>query len=82
MRCITKNCSIPFALVAVLACFSLIAGCANSGGLSQPAAVPEIRPGVPAGYLPHNALPNSLALLPPSSRRDPCARVLPVLVIF
>lgn len=60
-----KNCSTLFALVAVLACFALIAGCASSGRLSQPAAVPEIRPGVPAGYLPRNALPDSFALLPP-----------------
>jgi acid phosphatase (class A) len=60
-----KNCSALFALVVLLACFSLIAGCASSGGLSQPPAVPETRPGVPAGYLPRNALPNSLALLPP-----------------
>ena len=78
MRCIMKNCSTLFALVAVLACFSLIAGCANSGRLSQLTAVPEIHPGVPAGYLPHNTLPNSLVLLPPFSRLDPCARALPL----
>jgi len=65
MRCIVKNCSTLFALVGVLVCFSLIGGCASSGGLSQPADVPEIRPDVPAGYLPRNTLPNSLALLPP-----------------
>jgi len=65
MRCIMKNCSILSAWVAVLACFSLITGCASSGRLSQPTAMPEIRPGVPAGYLPRNAVPNSLALLPP-----------------
>jgi len=65
MRCITKNCSTLFALVVVLACVSLMTGCANSGRLSQPTAVPEIRPGVPVGYLPRKALPNSLALLPP-----------------
>jgi hypothetical protein len=32
---------------------------------AQPADVPEIRPGVLAGYLSPEALPNSLALLPP-----------------
>ena len=64
MRCIMKNCPTLFALVAVLTCFVLIAGCASYGRLSQPTAVPEIRPGVPAGYLPRNALPNSLTLLP------------------
>ncbi len=65
MRCIMKNRSILFALVAVLACVALITGCASSGRLSQPTAVPEIRPGIPAGYLPRKALPNSLALIPP-----------------
>ncbi len=29
-------------------------------------SVPEIRPGILAGYLPHDALPNSLALVPPA----------------
>ena len=65
MRYMMKNSSILFALVAVLACVALTTGCASSGRLSQPAAVPEIRPGVLAGYLPPKALPNSLALLPP-----------------
>jgi acid phosphatase (class A) len=32
---------------------------------TPPAPVPEIRPGVPAGYLPPEALPDSVALLPP-----------------
>ena len=65
MRCMMKNCSTLFGLVAVLVCFVAIAGCASSLGLSQPPAVPEIRPDVPAGYLPRNALPNSPTLLPP-----------------
>ncbi|MGO8988701.1 MAG: acid phosphatase [bacterium] len=65
MRYIMKNCSTLFALVVLLACFSLIAGCVSSGRLSQPPAVPEIRPGVPAGYLPRNTLPDSFTLLPP-----------------
>ena len=33
--------------------------------VAQPAPVPEIRPGILAGYLPIKELPNSLALLPP-----------------
>ncbi|HME33573.1 MAG TPA: phosphatase PAP2 family protein [Terriglobales bacterium] len=33
--------------------------------VAQPAPVPEIRPGILAGYLPTKVLPNSLALLPP-----------------
>jgi acid phosphatase (class A) len=31
---------------------------------NQPAPVPEIRPGILAGYLPPKVLPDSLALLP------------------
>jgi acid phosphatase (class A) len=64
MRYIMKNSSILFALVAVLACVSLTISCASSAKLSQPAAVPE-KEGFLAGYLPREALPNSLALLPP-----------------
>jgi acid phosphatase (class A) len=37
-------------------------GGANNGGTST---VPEFRPGLLAGYLPQEALPDSLALLPP-----------------
>jgi len=43
----------------------LIAGCAGLQQQSTPATVPEIRPGMLAGYLQPEALPNSLALLPP-----------------
>jgi len=32
---------------------------------AQPAPVPEIRPGILAGYLPTDTLPNSIALIPP-----------------
>ena len=60
-----NNCSILFGLVGVLACLALTTGCASSGRLSQPTAVPEIRLDILAGYLPPKALPNSLALIPP-----------------
>lgn len=46
---------------AVLA-FAMIA--LADGAQGQPASVPEIRPGISAGYLSPNALPDSLALLP------------------
>jgi len=65
MRYVMKNFSILFALVTVLASVALTMGCASSGRLSQPAAVPELRPGIPAGYLSSKVLPNSLALIPP-----------------
>jgi hypothetical protein len=48
-----------------LACLVIIAGCASFETPSKPAAVPEVRPGILAGYLTPKALPNSLALLPP-----------------
>jgi len=41
-----------------------VAGCAGVAG-RKPAAVPEIAPGILAGYLNKESLPNSLALLPP-----------------
>jgi acid phosphatase (class A) len=49
-----------FALVSVV----IAAGCASLDRRSEPAAVPEIRPGILAGYLPREALPNSLTLIP------------------
>ena len=42
----------------------ILAGCAGTGPTPQ-ATIPEIYPGYLAGYLPKEALPDSLALLPP-----------------
>lgn len=50
----------PLALTFVV----LASGCASLERGSAPATVPEIRPGVLKGYLPENALPDSLALVP------------------
>jgi len=58
---ILKKWGVLIAWVSLL----LIAGCAGLQQQSTPAAVPEIRPGLLAGYLQPEALPNSLALLPP-----------------
>ena len=52
-------------LLLVLTCVAIIAGCAGYEQRVKPAAVPEVRPGVLAGYLPSETLPNSIALLPP-----------------
>jgi acid phosphatase (class A) len=52
-------------ILFVLACVAITAGCASFERQSKPAAVPEIRPGILAGYLSTKALPNSLELLPP-----------------
>lgn len=49
----------------LLVCIAVTAGCAGLEGQSKPAAVPEIRPGILAGYLKPEELPNSLALIPP-----------------
>ncbi len=52
-------------ILPVLALLAIIAGCAGFEGQSKPAAVPEIHPGILAGYLQPEALPNSLELVPP-----------------
>ncbi len=52
-------------IIVVLACIAITAGCSGFQKQSKPAAVPEIRPGILAGYLQPEALPNSLALIPP-----------------
>lgn len=46
-------------------CFLIIAGSVGCAAQSKSVAVPEIAPGILAGYLPIDSLPNSLALLPP-----------------
>lgn len=52
-------------ILLVLVSVAITAGCASLERQSKPAAVPEIRPGILAGYLQPEALPNSLALIPP-----------------
>jgi acid phosphatase (class A) len=50
----------------LIAAIALAAGCATQEKKSDiPPVVPELRPGILAGYLPMGALPDSLALLPP-----------------
>jgi len=58
------NLSLSKQLLVLLA-IALATGCTNLQGPAGPAAVPEIRPGILAGYLPSDAYPDSLALLPP-----------------
>jgi acid phosphatase (class A) len=52
-------------LLLVLTIAAFATGCVNLWERPRPSAVPEIRPGLVAGYLPTKALPNSLILLPP-----------------
>ena len=51
-------------IILVLSFMALIAGCAGLEGQNKSSAVPEILPGILAGYLDPDSLPNSLELLP------------------
>jgi acid phosphatase (class A) len=50
---------------SALICIVLMAGCASFEKEINPKPGPEIKSGISLGYLPTEALPNSLALLPP-----------------
>jgi len=52
-------------ILLVLVYVAITAGCAGFERQSKPAAVPEIAPGILAGYLQPEVLSNSLALIPP-----------------
>ena len=62
--------------VLILAFMAIMAGCAGLTEHGKPAAVPEIHPGILAGYLNPETLPNSLALIPPPPAKDSAARAL------
>jgi acid phosphatase (class A) len=52
-------------ILLVLVYVAITAGCTGFESQSKPAAVPEIHPGILAGYLQPEEHPNSLALIPP-----------------
>jgi acid phosphatase (class A) len=52
-------------MLLVLVTMAVVTGCAQFDSQSKPDPVPEIRPGILAGYLKPEVLPNSLALIPP-----------------
>ena len=60
----------------VLVCLAILGGCASLENSTKSTAVPEIRPGILAGYLPAKALPNSLALIPAPPAADSSAFAL------
>jgi len=60
----------------VLLAIAITAGCAGFGRQAGPRAVPEIHPGILAGYLPTDAYPDSLALLPPPPAEESAALAL------
>ena len=63
-------------IILILVFMAMIAGCAGLEGQSKPAAVPEIHPGILAGYLDPETLSNSLTLLPPPPVEGSAARAL------
>jgi len=65
----TTLCKAVLALVGVF----VLAGCASVKQQAGPMAVPEIHPGILAGYLQAEEHPNSLALIPPPPAEDSAA---------
>ncbi len=63
-------------ILLVLVCIAITMGCAGIERQSKPAAVPEIHPGILAGYLQPEALPNSLGLIPPPPAEGSAALAL------
>ncbi|MBT8366627.1 MAG: hypothetical protein KJP23_18200 [Deltaproteobacteria bacterium] len=63
-------------ILSILMVFAVIVSCGSFQTQSKPAAVPEIRPGILAGYLKADALPNSLVLLPPPRAQSSAAFAL------
>lgn len=71
-RHITK----PWKILGILVCVTILAACTAIDRQTKPAAVPEIHPGILAGYLDPETLPNSLALLPPPPAEGSAALAL------
>lgn len=57
----------------ILACLAVIAGCACITPSPIPKTVPEIYPGILAGYLSKDVVPNSLTLLPAPPAKESAA---------
>jgi acid phosphatase (class A) len=62
-----------FDFLALATAFACVAGCA---AVADEAPIPEIRPGVLAGYLPKEAVPASAVLLPPPPQVGSAAAAL------
>ena len=61
----TKTVIFPKKILIALVCMIALIGCASVDTVKIPTEVPEIHPGLLAGYLSPEDLPNSLALIPP-----------------
>lgn len=57
-------------LSGVLIAAGVSAGCAVPQAVTRPSSIPEIRPGVAAGYLTPQEMPDSVVLLPPPPERN------------
>jgi len=73
---LSRNIPKKFGVLLFWSLFMIIAGCAGLQHQSTTAAVPEIRPGILAGYLQPEALPNSLTLLSPPPAEESAALAL------
>ena len=62
--------------LCVLSCLPLFIGCAIVDTVKIPTEVPEIHPGILAGYLDTETLPNSLELIPPPPEESSAAMAL------
>jgi acid phosphatase (class A) len=67
---------VPYKIILILVSMAIMAGCAGLEGQSKPAAVPEIHPGILAGYLEPETLPDSLDLVPPPPAEGSAALAL------
>ena len=67
-------------MLPILAGMLLAAGCSGHTSQRKSGGVLEIRPGVLAGYLKPEVLPNSLALLPPPPAEDSAAHALDITI--
>ena len=71
-----RRAHVPYKIIWMVVSLAIIAGCAGHTGQTNPAAVPEIHPGILAGYLDAKMLPDSLALLPPPPAEGSAAHAL------
>ena len=63
-------------ILPVMACIWIAVSCHRVETQDEPAEVPEIKPGILAGYLDLKELPNSLALIPPPPAEGSAAKAL------
>ena len=66
-----------YQVLRLLVAMALITGCVTAPGKTDiPETVAEVYPGVLQGYLPADAYPDSLALLPPPPSKGSAAMAL------